>query len=289
MQFMLDARLSDVDRYPLKLSDLIVTPIDKELAPEKLVWASSPDLEYDGSIPNVGLSGDRYYRPMTTVGDHVEFTGSVLSVDPSGRGKDETGYAVVKMLNGTLFVPEAGGLSGGYDEATLKNLTVIAKEHKVNAIIIESNFGDGMFVELLKPILNKIYPCTIEEVRHSKQKELRIIETLEPVMANHRLVVDPKVIRKDYDSCSGYKPESQLKYQLFYQMSRITRDRGAITHDDRLDALSMAVGYWVEQMAQDADLKMQERKHDLIKEQLLEFENTFYKRNKGTLSVNKWI
>ena len=72
-------------------------------------------------------------------------------------------------------------------------------------------------------------------------------------------------------------------------MSRITRDRGAITHDDRLDALSMAVSYWVEQMNQDADLKMQERKHDLIKEQLLDFENTFHKRNKGTLSVNKWI
>jgi hypothetical protein len=146
-----------------------------------------------------------------------------------------------------------------------------------------------MFVELLRPILNKIYPCTIEEVRHSKQKELRIIETLEPVMANHKLVVDPKVIKKDYDSCSGYKPESQLKYQLFYQMSRITRDRGAITHDDRLDALSMAVGYWVKQMAQDSDNKIQERKHDLIKEQLLDFENTFHKRNKGTLSVNKWI
>ena len=289
MQFMLDARLSDVDRYPLKLSDLIVTPIDNEVAPEKLVWAASPDLEYDGSVPNVGLSGDRYYRPMATIGDHIKFTGSVLSVDPSGRGKDETGYAVVKMLNGTLFVPEAGGLSGGYDETTLKNLTVIAKEHNVNAIIIESNFGDGMFVELLRPILNKIYPCTIEEVRHSKQKELRIIETLEPVMANHKLVVDPKVIKKDYDSCSGYKPESQLKYQLFYQMSRITRQRGAITHDDRLDALSMAVGYWVRQMAQDADNKIKERKHDLIKEQLLDFENTFHKRNKGTLSVNKWI
>ena len=72
-------------------------------------------------------------------------------------------------------------------------------------------------------------------------------------------------------------------------MSRITRDRGAITHDDRLDALSMAVSYWVEQMSQDADLKMQERKHDLIKEQLLEFENTFYKRNKGSISANKWI
>ena len=28
----------------------------------------------------------------------IPYNGSVLSIDPSGRGKDETGYAVVKML-----------------------------------------------------------------------------------------------------------------------------------------------------------------------------------------------
>jgi len=42
-------------------------------------------------------------------------------------------------------------------------------------------------------------------------------------------------------------------------------------------------------MNQDVDLKMQERKQDLIKEQLLEFENTFHKRNKGSIGVNNWI
>ena len=38
-----------------------------------------------------------------------------------------------------------------------------------------------------------------------------------------------------------------------YQLSRITRDRGALRHDDRLDALSMACGYWVEHLAQSVD------------------------------------
>jgi hypothetical protein len=132
MQFMLDTRLSDSDRHPLKLNDLIVMNIDPEVAPEKLVWAQSPDLVWDGSVPNVGFSGDRYYRPMTVVGDHIPYTGSVLAIDPSGRGKDETGYAVVKMLNGMLFVPEAGGLQGGYSEETLKSLAMIAKTHQVN-------------------------------------------------------------------------------------------------------------------------------------------------------------
>lgn len=174
-------------------------------------------------------------------------------------------------------------MQGGYGDDTLKALAIKAKEHKVNAIVVESNFGDGMFVELFKPILTKIHPCTIEEVRHNTQKERRIIDTLEPVMNQHRLVVDPKVIQKDYESAQRYPNDSQLKYQLIYQLSRLTSQRGAITHDDRLDALSMAVAYWTEQMAQDADRRMGDRKQDLIKEELEKFMDNFSKQG------NSWI
>jgi hypothetical protein len=271
MQFMLDTRLSDVDRFPLKTSDLIVMSVDAEVAPEKLVWARDPKLEWDSSVPNVALSGDRFYRPMETLGSYVPYTGSVMSIDPSGRGRDETGYAIVKMLNGYLYVTDAGGIQGGYSDEVLKALAIKAKKQKVNAIVVESNFGDGMFVELFKPILLKIHPCTVEEVRHNIQKERRIIDTLEPVMNQHRLVVDPKVIQHDFESAQTYPLESQLKYQLIYQMSRLTNQRGAITHDDRLDALSMAVAYWTEQMAQDADNRMRERKVDQIDAELRKF------------------
>ena len=279
MQFMLDTKLSDMDRFPLKTSDLIVMDIDPTVAPEKLVWAQSPTLEWDSSIPNVAMTGDRFYRPMQLIGDMIPYTGSVMSIDPSGRGKDETGYAVVKMLNGNLFVPDAGGIQGGYSDETLKALCYKAKENNVNTIIVESNFGDGMFVELLKPILFKIHPCTIEEVRHSIQKEKRIIDTLEPIMNQHRLIIAPKVIRNDYDSAQGYPLESQLKYQLIYQLSRLTAARGALTHDDRLDALSIAVNYWVEQMAQDANKNILDRKAMLAKEELQKFMDAYYKTN----------
>ena len=154
-----------------------------------------------------------------------------------------------------------------------------AKQHKVNAIVVESNFGDGMFVELFKPVLTKVHPCTIEEVRHNIQKERRIIDTLEPVMNQHRLVVDPKVIQDDYESAQRYPHDSQLKYQLIYQLSRLTRQRGAITYDDRLDALSMAVAYWTEQMAQDVDKRIVDRKEDLLKEELDRFLGNFNNNN----------
>lgn len=289
LQFMLDSKLSDVEKYPLKLNDLVVMSIDKEVAPEKIVWANDPTLEWDSQVPNVGMTGDRFHRPMKTLGDHIPYTGSVLSIDPAGRGKDETGYAVCKMLNGFLYVPAAGGLQGGYSEETLKYLCVLAKEHNVNTIIVESNFGDGMFVELIKPLLTKVHPCSIEEVRHSTQKERRIIDTLEPVMAGHKLIIDPEVIKEDFRTAQAYPNESSLKYQLIYQLSRLTRNRGAITHDDRLDALSIAVAYWTEQMAQDASQKMEDRKEDLLRENLQKFQDSFHKSRGSSVSGPNWI
>lgn len=270
LQFMLDTSMSDTDRYPLKLSDLMVMSVDKDKAPEKLVYGVMKEIK---DLPNVGLSGDKYYAPEATVGDYVDYDGSVLVIDPSGRGQDETAYAVVKMLNGYLYVADCAGISGGYSEKTLTGLANIAKQHKVNVVLIESNFGDGMFTELLKPILNKIYPVTTEEVRHSKQKELRIIDTLEPVMNQHKLIIDPKVIQHDFDSVQHHPPEKAQRYMLTYQMTRITKTRGALAHDDRLDALAMGVAYWVEQMAADVDEEMKERKHQLLMDQLDSFQN----------------
>jgi len=288
MQFMLDPKLSDLDRYPLKINDLIVMDTDLDTAPEKLIWAQVPENAWDSTVPNVGFTGDRFFRPMKTVGEHVPYTGSVLAIDPSGRGKDETSWAVVKMLNGYLYVTDAGGMQGGYDEKVLKVLTMKAKINKVNAILVESNFGDGMFVEIIKPYLNKIYPVTVEEVRHNIQKEKRIVDTLEPVMNQHKLVFDPKVIKHDYDSAQKYPSDTQLKYQLIFQMSRLTREKGALTHDDRLDALSMGVAYWTQQMAQDADTKINERKNDLLHQQLTDFKDAYYK-NHNKQSHTSWI
>jgi hypothetical protein len=132
-----------------------------------------------------------------------------------------------------------------------------------------------MFTELLKPFLKKIYPVTTEEVRHSKQKELRIIDTLEPVMNQHKLIIDPKVIQKDYDSVQHHPPEKAQRYMLTYQMTRVTKQRGALAHDDRLDALAMGVAYWVEQMAADVDMEMRERKEELLMNELDKFVNGY--------------
>lgn len=263
LQFMLDTTIADQDRFPLKLHDLMVMSVDKAVAPVKLAW--SGDREHTiNHLPVVGLNGDRYQKPMFVSKDFIPYQGVVMSIDPSGRGADETGYSVVAMLNGYLYVLESGGLPGGYSDDTLDGLAKIAKRNRVKDIIIESNFGDGMFTKLFTPWLARnAYPMVPEEVRHSIQKEKRIVDTLEPVMNQHRLVFDELVISTDVR-------HENPKFQLLYQLTRMTRERGAISKDDRVDALAIAVAYWVEQMDRDvtmieSDWRTEQLDNDLAK------------------------
>jgi len=76
--------------------------------------------------------------------------------------------------------------------------------------------------------------------------------------------MDKKVIQKDFDSCQHLHPKQALRYQLMYQLTRITKDRGALTNDDRLDALAMTCQYWVDAMAQDVEQRMGARREELM-------------------------
>jgi len=254
--------LSDLNRYPLKLSDLSVMTLNPDNAPEKVIWASSPELQHN-DLPCVGMQGDGYFRPMQTQGTWLDYTGCVMSIDPSGKGKDETAYAITKFLNGNIFLVDIGGFNSGYSEHTLYNLVKVAKKHKVKKILIESNFGQGMFTELLKPYLIKEYPCTTEEIRQQSNKHRRILDTLEPIIAQHRLIVCPTVIKKDYEETNAmYPAETALRYQLFYQISRMQKGANILTHDDRIDALQMSCYYWIQQLAKDQDMAFRDRKEE---------------------------
>nr|WEM05544.1 terminase large subunit [Ralstonia phage BOESR1] len=140
LQFQLDTSLSDGDKYPLKIADLIVLNVSPQMGHLKLAWGAAPEVVIN-DLPAVALVGDRYYRPIFKSQEMSEFTGCVMAIDPSGRGQDETGYAIIKILASNLYVVAAGGLKGGYSDETLETLAKLAKKHQVNHIIIEANFG----------------------------------------------------------------------------------------------------------------------------------------------------
>ena len=246
LQFLLDTSLSDAEKYPLKVADLIVADLDMEEASMKWSWASGYEQRLK-DVPCTALKGDFFYAPFDRAKETSKYTGTVMAIDPSGRGADELAYAIIKILNGYLFLMEVGGYREGYGDDTLNILANKCKFWGVNDVVSEANFGDGMWGQLFKPVLNKVHPCGYTEVKNNKQKEARIIDTLEPVMMRHKLIVNTSVI---YDDYKVY--ENDQKYSLFYQMTRLTREKGALAHDDRLDAVTMAVAFWLEVLDRDA-------------------------------------
>ena len=182
------------------------------------------------------------------------------------------------MLHGVLYLTSIGSLEGGYSEDTMARLANIAKKNDVNYVVIESNFGDGMATQLLKPVMAKIHPCEIEEVRHNTQKEKRIIDTLEPLMNSHRLVIDDLLIHEDF--------KLEPDHQLFRQMTRITRDKGSLRHDDAIDALAMAAKYWVDRLDRDQILSYNQHKEELLDQEL----ERFMEHNIGRVQEkDRWI
>lgn len=251
LQFMLNTNLSDYEKYPLKVSDLIIDSLDPHETSTKWAWANG-SAQRLGDIPCVAMNGDMYYAPLSRSPETQPYTGTVMAIDPAGRGSDESAYAVVKALNGYLFLMDVGGFTEGYSDLALTQMAQLAKFWEVNEVIVEANFGDGMFTKIMSPIFAKIHPCAITEVKHTKQKELRIIDTLEPILMRHKLIVNQSVIESDYR-----RYEQGQVYSLIYQMTRICRDKNAIAHDDRLDAVTMAAAYWLKAMDMDGDKKEQ--------------------------------
>ena len=271
LQFMLNTNLSDQEKYPLKVQDLMIANLSLDEANLKWYWSNDRQLRIN-DLPCVALKGDYFYEPQGRSNEVFEYTGTVMAVDPSGRGKDETSYAVVKYLNGYLFVLEVGGTREGYSDSTLRQLANKAKIYGVNEIVVEGNFGDGMFSQLFKPVLNAIHPCSVTEVKNYAQKEARIIDTLEPVMMRHKLIIHKQVIIDDYQVY-----ENAPAYSLIYQMTRLSRDRGALAHDDRLDALCMAVAYWLAVMDRDEEIGMQEQIEAKLEQWLDPDKGIFYR------------
>ena len=262
LQFMLDTSLSDAEKFPLKMADLIVTSVNPTTAPDSIIWCSDPR-NIIRDAPTVGLPGDYFYSPMQLQGDWGTYQETICSVDPSGRGSDETAACYISQRNGFLYLHEMRAYRDGYSDNTLLDILKGCRKYNVTKLVIETNFGDGIVAELFKKhLVQTKQGIDVEEVRATVRKEQRIIDTLEPVLNQHRLVVDRSVIDWDYNSNKDAAPESRLLYMLFYQMSRMCREKGAVKHDDRLDCLSQGVQYFTDCMAISAQEQINTRKRE---------------------------
>jgi len=272
LQFMLDTTLSDAEKFPLKMSDLIVTAVNPSECPDSVVWCSDPS-NVIKDLPTVGLPGDYFYKPMQLQGEWLPYTETICSVDPSGRGTDETAAAFLSQRNGFIYLHEMRAYKDGYSDNTLLDILRGCKKFGVTKLLIETNFGDGIVAELFRKHLQQTKQgIDIEEVRANVRKEDRIIDTLEPVLNQHKLIVNRSVVEWDFNSNKDEAPENRLLYMLFYQMSRMCREKGAVKHDDRLDCLAQGVKYYTDALAISAyetvKLRKQEEWQDMQDEWL---------------------
>ena len=271
LQFQLDTSLSDAEKFPLKMADLVVTAVNPTEAPENIVWCSDPS-NVIKDLPTVGLPGDYFYSPMQMVGNWGSYTETICSVDPSGRGTDETGAAYLSQKNGFLYLHEMRAYRDGYSDSTLLDILRGCRKYNVTKLVIETNFGDGMVSELFKKHLQQTKQAIdVEEIRANVRKEDRIIDSLEPVLNQHRLVVNRSVIDWDYNSNRDEAPELRLMYMLFYQMSRMCREKGAVKHDDRLDCLAQGVKYFTDALSISANEQMKLRHQEEFRDMLESF------------------
>ena len=271
LQFQLDTTLSDAQKFPLKMADLVITSVNPTTAPEDIIWCSDPS-KVIRDAPTVGLPGDYFYSPMQLVGEWSSYDETICSVDPSGRGTDETAAAFLSQRNGLIYLHEMSAYRDGYSDSTLLDILAKCRTYGVTSLVIETNFGDGIVGELFKKhLINTKQNINIEEVRANVRKEDRIIDSLEPVLNQHRLIVDRGVIDWDYASNKDSPAEERLLYMLFYQMSRMCREKRAVKHDDRLDCLAQGVKYFTDALSISAQDQIQMRKKEEWDNMLAEF------------------
>lgn len=247
LQHMLDTALSDAERFPLKLKDLMFYSFDLEEAPQKFTWSNDPTFQ----IPNaVGAAiQDPIHRPAKVSDDFIPYTYKLMSIDPAGGGQngDETGVSILYAnSSGWIACMANTGIPGGTEPRKLKQIVSLAKKWKVNDCIIERNYGgDAWPNALAAACADADWPMSIETVWAQGQKELRIIDALEPVVGFHKLILNHSLLEEEAMSLQRYPAEVRQLYSLLFQIKHITRDRGSLMHEDRLESMSQGVTWLV--------------------------------------------
>lgn len=271
LQHMLNTALADAAKFPLKLEDIICMNLGRKAKPNGQSRFPLTVIRAVGiGHKDISIHSTPYKLALPAVQDteYQALQGTIMYVDPAGGGKngDETAYAVTGFLNGNIFVLAAGGLPGGYGTQQLKQLAEIAADWQVNEVIVEKNMGYGAFTVAWLPTLREVHQCKVSEDMVYGQKELRICETLEPIIARGSLILNEAIIEQDQIETARYASNKRTLYSLFHQLSKMSRERDCLIHDDRADALEGACRYWAKYIAIDQQEALRKQREQDWKE-----------------------
>jgi hypothetical protein len=244
LQHMLDTALTDADRYPLKLKDFMFYSFNKEEGPSKFTWSADVTCKINHAVGSPVIT-ESIHRPAKVSDEFLPWTYKVMAVDPAGAGQngDETGISVVYSNSmGYIAGMYIGGVPGGTTPERLERIIDLAIKWECHDVIVENNYGGDAWPNAIAQAAHKKdWPVKVEAVWSTGQKELRVIDSIEPLLGAHNLVINTDVLDEDVHLAQKYPQEKRPIYQFMHQCKHITRDRGALEHEDRLEAFAIGV------------------------------------------------
>lgn len=271
LHYMLDTSLSDALKFQLKTRDLMLLDCPQDALPLDLMWMGGR--EY--SVPLEGSLGlQAAYIQEAFVIKEFGFTppkGVWCAIDPAGQGGDEMVLMAGCAVGRTIHVLDMDAFRGGLSHESEGRILHFLRSNRVEFIYVEKNMGHGLFGLALRQMLmeskdmSHLAACITEEYS-TGQKEKRIIETLRPVMERHRLCIHRRVLDQDTKLLLAYGIQERRVFNLMYQLTNITVDRGSLLHDDRLDALAMLVARLATSIMNDPEEQVQEAERERVRE-----------------------
>lgn len=260
LQYMLLTAMTDALRHPLKTAKIVVVPTPSLILPMSVI----PGF---GKVQKVTVHGQTYsFAEAHEVSrETAKIPHRTLYIDPAGGGinGDETAWAHGGNLNSSLWVLDWGGQPGGHTDDKLKALADLIIKLKPDLVKVEKNFGYGLFMTALRPVVTNAidehnrkgrdqvpYPGWEEDMVHG-QKEVRIIDTLEPIIGRGSMIFSQDILDAEAQSVAGHEPRLRNTYSGFFQLAKLTRDRQSLIHDDRIDALAGLANHYGPQLVVD--------------------------------------
>lgn len=311
-QYMLVANASD-NRYPLRLADLIVHDVPLEHSPLSITWGRSTN---KGStklpIQCLGFHDDALYSPIRVDDQFARYSQTVAYIDIAGKGEDEAVMAIASELNGYVWTHAVLGWPGGMEEHELEAMASAARRYRVRRLGYESNADPtGAWAKTFAPLLRRFFckanetpytpegdspippipggwSCSLEDFHASRMKEERIVTTLEPLTSVHRLIVDPSVVLPRAPDSPDPDDDDWITYDFQYQFARIRKERHCLHHEDRIDALSGAIGMLMHTLDKDPEVQAQHERDRRLDEILRHDRALGRPRPRQTSVIMKW-